>query len=98
MTHTNHPKYELLGFRAPFKVEPLKVASAVTTSEKRAAVTHGKMAGVTRHKKQKVQLFEVQTNFKLLVLGLGKTEKSSAIAPKSIFKASWQERHPATKW
>ena len=37
----------------------------------------GKMAGLAKHKKQKVQLFEVQTRFKFLVSGPVKSSNGS---------------------
>ena len=77
LTHPNHPKYELLGFRVPFKVEPLMFPSGFTTLKTRTGVTHharahvgahsldGKMAKSTKHKKQNAQLLEAPIRFKL---------------------------------
>ena len=45
-----------------------------------------KMAGVTRPKKQKVQLFEVQIHFRFLVLRPGKAQEAQLV-PKGFFRA-----------
>ena len=45
-----------------------------------------KMAGVTRPKKQKVQLFEVQIHFRFLFLRPGKAQEAQLV-PKGFFRA-----------
>ena len=58
----------------------------------------GKMAGMRRRRKQKVQLFEDQIKAKKEVFYSLERLREAQLAPKGIFEAYGQEARPTCKW